>query len=74
MRRVNRRRSKKYPKCKSTGKVRFPTQIDAMMRASLWIMRAGMGFDKRRMRAYKCDMCGGWHLTSAKKRTHSRAV
>lgn len=49
-----------YPKCNSTGKVRFPSSEDAMS-----VVRAKTRNAKRKeSRAYYCEFCDGFHLTS----------
>lgn len=55
--------------CPRTGKTRFRDRIAALLALS--------GMDnlnpkRREQRAYRCEFCRGWHLTSQKKRTTPR--
>ena len=57
MRYVRRKRGQ----CK-TGKQWYATELAA--KAALHFMRAG----RSEQRAYNCDLCNGWHLTSKEHR------
>lgn len=46
--------------CERTGKKRFESEAAARRSASNIARHTG----ERRMRAYRCDACHGWHLTS----------
>ena len=53
-------------KCPTTGKRKF-TQIKALM--VVGNRRDGVGDrPKRETRAYQCEFCGTWHVTSQAKR------
>lgn len=53
-------------KCPMPSKRRYRDEIDAMIHLSA-ILRYGEPRAKMPVRAYACE-CGGWHLTSEKKR------
>lgn len=49
--------------CAKTGKVRFRTEVDAMLALARRAHR-----DKGEIRQYRCPFCKGWHLTSQPER------
>jgi len=59
-----------YTKCDGTGKRSFPTKGDALAAKNsrqIYVdgkrMKRRVGSGKE-CRAYSCDLCGGWHLSS----------
>lgn len=58
------------PKCQTTGKTRFSHEIDA----KIFLAKARKRDDPRRTkslkRAYLCQFCQGWHLTSKEVCSH----
>ena len=50
-------------KCRRTGKVRFRTLLDAKI-----VLAKRSARDKGEVRAYRCQFCHGFHLTSQRKR------
>jgi len=72
------RRYKKKPTiCKETGKIRFKDHHDAMLaledaRAkAAWAETHDLPTSRHETRAYKCDLCRGWHLTSRPQRQNN---
>jgi hypothetical protein len=73
------RRRHRFPLCPVTGKLRLGERKDARlalkdcqrMRASA--AADGMTSGRRECRAYRCQHCAGWHLTSQASR-HGAAV
>jgi hypothetical protein len=59
---ANPRTGRRFTRCVPSGKVRFESMQSAER------MMAQMVLDRRAKyapcRAYRCDECGGWHLTS----------
>lgn len=53
-------------KCKSTGKVRYRTQQSAERRLAHLILHTARHAP---CRAYPCEHCDGWHLTSKPRRS-----
>lgn len=64
----NARRKGKRRKCKATGKVRYRDRISAL--TVLAATQRSRSSSREEQRAYRCDECGGWHLT--KMRTWRR--
>ena len=65
MKRRNRGRTKNpvlVPRCGATRKVLFNSHVAAMTRAGE-ILEAGVTHVTM-FRSYRCQFCGGWHLTS----------
>lgn len=57
-----RKREYAYVRCDKTGKVIYASEIDAKIHLSkITIEKYGQ---KRPRRAYKCQFCHKWHLTS----------
>lgn len=57
----------KLPSCFRTGKVRFRDRRQAQdaLQPIAWRRVAGTAPARRQeVRAYECDSCDGWHLTS----------
>lgn len=54
-----------------TGKVRFRDRIGALM-AIAGRGRNDQGREKTEARAYRCEQCRGWHLTSWKDKPKPR--
>ena len=64
MKRRNRGRTKNpvlVPRCGATRKVLFNSHEAAMLRAGEILDGES---DATWLRAYRCQFCGGWHLTS----------
>jgi hypothetical protein len=61
----------RFPRCQYSGKVRFRYRkdaIDFVVGARYRAERCaaeGVPCRRRETRAYKCENCGGWHVTSA---------
>lgn len=49
-----------------TGKKCFDNRHQAM-KSSKYIARQKLGSRKKKMRAYRCDLCKSWHLTQWEK-------
>lgn len=54
-------------KCKTTGKIRWRSQVDAAM--ALGAARMRILRTKREKRHYRCPYCHSWHLTSEDERS-----
>jgi hypothetical protein len=55
---VRRQRSEETrPRCPDGGKAFFPTKEEADLTGGLFSTRGYI------FKSYKCDRCGGWHLT-----------
>lgn len=56
----------KHDRCGPTRKIRYRTKSAAHMALAAVQLRLVEQLDHRRreQRAYSCDFCGGWHLTS----------
>jgi len=57
--------------CTETGKDRYPAKSDAVVAASRIERppkRKGGRAWPYKLRAYKCSMCGDWHLTKRERR------
>ena len=50
------------------GKVRYRDRIAALMALMSTKRKQATGRAKDEMRAYRCPLCMGWHLTSQQKR------
>ena len=55
------KRKGKRKKCKATGKVRYRDRISAL--TVLAATQRSQSSSREERRAYRCDECGGWHLT-----------
>lgn len=55
---------KRVPKCQTTGKTRFSQEIDAKIFLAKTHKRDDPTRIKSLKRAYLCQFCHGWHLTS----------
>lgn len=49
-------------RCADTNKVRYRTELDALI-----VLSERAAKDKGEVRAYRCPACKGWHLTSMKR-------
>lgn len=58
--------SRSSRECSRTGKVRFRDKLAAQIELAGAVRR-----DKGEQRAYRCEFCRGWHLTSQSKRRPS---
>lgn len=54
------------PRCR---KIRYPTRAEARLHA-----RRVLNQDGPKGRAYACDLCGGWHITTKLSAAVSRAI
>ena len=67
---ARRRPRRQWPICDRTGKRRYRERKDAKAELErAWHLRAHAELDNRQSsltvcRAYRCDLCDGWHLTS----------
>lgn len=67
--RDRRRKAPRLQRC-ALGKVRFPdheSAVEALHGARFSRLRSeelGMATRRQEQRAYRCDICRGWHLTS----------
>lgn len=59
-------------RCAATNKVCFVNQRDAERFMYIW-WAAVRGRGKRAIHAYKCPLCGFWHLTSKTQRSWERS-
>lgn len=63
-------RRRKIQVCEETGKYRYrdQTQAQQALLAAVWDRQTAQAHDvashRREVRAYPCDWCNGWHLTS----------
>lgn len=58
--------------CEETGKDRHPSKGDAIVAASRITRppkRKGERDRPYKLRAYRCSLCGDWHLTKRERRT-----
>lgn len=53
-------------KCRATGKLRYQTMESAKRRLAHLLLRVPGHYP---CRAYPCEHCGGWHLTSRPRRS-----
>lgn len=70
------KKSHRFPRCLSTGKIRFPQHNDATQAvSSARRMRShaavhGGTCTNKVERSYRCVDCLGWHLTSQPRQAH----
>jgi hypothetical protein len=64
------RRPQDVPTCLATGKLRFRDKKSALQALHAVVAAAALNPASRRreQRVYKCQQCGGWHLTSQSAR------
>lgn len=57
------RKRQKVTRCPTTNKLSFPSKLAALDALSRFARRAAV------QRAYDCEFCEGWHLTSQEPRS-----
>jgi hypothetical protein len=58
-------RAENHTVCRATGKRRYRSQLAAERIMAVLVLHRSNGHVPRR--AYHCEHCGGWHLTSQEK-------
>lgn len=63
-------RRRYYPaRCRTTGKTGFPDRLDALLALARIQAETAEDRDYLPQRAYRCNLCDGWHLTKKPLRT-----